>query len=143
MIILLQRVKQAQCMVNHETVASIGPGLLVYIGIEKNDAPSLIAKLADKIINVRIFEDTQGKLNLSALDKKCEVLLIPNFTLAGILESRRPSFDGAEDKEKARQMFEAACAETSKHLSCKKGVFSAHMEISSIADGPINLIVKL
>lgn len=82
-------------------------------------------------------------MNLSASDKKHEILLIPNFTLAGILDSRRPSFSEAKDRGEAQSMFESLYEAIGKHVTCKKGVFGAAMEISSTADGPVNLIVKL
>jgi len=143
MIALLQRVKRAACVVDGSVTGEIADGLLVYAAIEQQDTEAIIQKMADKIVTARIFEDEAGKLNLSVTDKKFAVLLISNFTLAGILDSRRPSFSAAKNKDEARTFFDRLYAAVAKNIPCQQGVFSATMEISSVADGPVNLIIRI
>ena len=124
-------------------VGQIKEGLLVFVGIEQEDELEDMEFIVDKVVNLRIFEDAQGKLNLSAKDKSLEVMSIPNFTLAGSLrKGRRPSFEDAADKEKGRKFFDLFCAWIRKAgLICVSGVFGASMAIEAGNYGPVNIII--
>lgn len=143
MIALIQRVKNASCSVENTVVSNINAGLLVYLGFEESDTLDLIPKMADKLANLRIFEDAQGKMNHSLKEINGELMLIPNFTLAGYVESRRPSFSRAKNKKEAEAFFEEAYTQIKAHVPCVKGIFSATMKISALVDGPINIIIKI
>ena len=107
MRIVLQRVKRASVLVNEEKVAEIGRGLLLLVGFHKGDTEDILPKMADKCANLRIFEDDQGKMNLSTLNLGLQVLAVSNFTLSGdTRKGRRPSFDKAEKPERANELFE-------------------------------------
>ena len=106
MIALLQRVKSASVMVDEETIAGIGQGLLVLLGVEKKDQPDAVERLAEKILKYRIFADAEDKMNLGVLDIKGSVLMVPQFTLAADTQKGlRPSFSNAASPEKGLAMF--------------------------------------
>jgi len=142
MRIVLQRVKEAHVKVGGKMVAEIGRGILLLVGFEKGENPDL-NKAANKCINLRIFEDEEGKMNKSLLDYGYEVLVVPNFTLAGdTKKGRRPSFDNAEYPERANSLFEEFVKILhSSGIPVKKGVFGARMEISLINEGPVTFIL--
>jgi len=142
---LIQRVQSAQVSVDDETVGAIGTGLLVYVGVEKGDTAAEAEKLAEKVANIRIFEDEQGKMNLPIRDVRGDILVISNFTLAAdASKGRRPSFDNATAGEEARTLYEkfTGCL---RRLGCHiaEGLFGTHMLISSVADGPVNIIIRI
>ncbi len=140
---VIQRVKNAEVNVDGKNVSETGAGLLVYIGVSKNDTQKDARWTAEKIANMRIFEDDVGKMNLSCIDTGSEIMLVPNFTLYGdCRKGRRPGFDMAGGPDKANQLFEKV-AEILKNLDIrvKNGVFAAHMHVSSVNDGPINFLV--
>ncbi len=143
MILVIQKVKGAEVK-DLETGAThrIGPGLLVLMGFEKGDDASIFGKVIDKIFHLRVFEDEQGKLNLSVLDLGYEVMAIPNFTLAGnIQKGRRPSFDKALDWETSGQLYEEFL-KTARNMGYQivPGFFRKHMHITLVNDGPVTLI---
>jgi D-tyrosyl-tRNA(Tyr) deacylase len=141
---LVQRVSRASVRVDGETVGAIGPGLLVLIGIAAADTPAQADFLAAKLVNLRIFEDANGKMNLSALKVQAELLLVSQFTLYGdCRKGRRPSFDAAAQPEAARELYEYVTdriRETG--LTTRTGVFQAHMEVELINDGPVTLLLE-
>ncbi len=141
---VIQRVKSASVRIDGVTVGSIGPGLLVLIGIRKDDAVRDMEWMADKIINLRIFETAEGKLDKSLLDVKGELLLVSQFTLYGdCAKGRRPSFGEAMEAEKARVYFEAFVNKTREKVEkVETGVFQAAMEVSLVNDGPVTLVVE-
>ena len=143
MKIILERVKNAGVEVNGKEIAKIREGLLLLVGVCKNDTPEEIKWAANKVLNLRIFEDENGKLNLSVKDIKGEILAISNFTLcADILKGNRPSFDKSENREKAKEKFETFVSELKKSgLNVMKGEFGAFMEISHINSGPVTIII--
>lgn len=143
MKIILERVKNAGVEVNGKEIAKIKEGLLLLVGVCKNDTPEEIKWAANKVLNLRIFEDENGKLNLSVKDIKGEILAISNFTLcADILKGNRPSFDKSENREKAKEKFETFVSELKKSgLNVMKGEFGAFMEISHINSGPVTIII--
>ncbi len=140
---VIQRVKEAAVRVEGQEVARIGPGLLALVGIEKGDTEEDRRWLAEKIAGLRIFEDQEGKMNLSVKDVSGEILLISNFTVCGdCRKGRRPSFDPAEKPPQAEKIFHVLSEDLRKlGLPVKTGIFGAYMEISLINDGPVTLIL--
>jgi len=144
MKILIQRVTQASVEVNGEIVGSIGPGVLVFVGITHSDTASQVTWLANKLINLRIFEDPQGKLNQSLMDQKGSALIISQFTLyADCSDGRRPSFIEAAPPEIANPLYEQFIDEVRKNgISTASGIFGADMKVSLINDGPITIMLE-
>jgi D-tyrosyl-tRNA(Tyr) deacylase len=141
---VVQRVSSASVAAGGRTVSSIGRGLLVLVGIEAADTAAQIAWLAEKVVNLRIFEDQQGKLNLSVQEVQGSVLLVPNFTVAGdARKGRRPSFDNAMRPEAAEPLFrELVAATRAKGVPVETGVFRTEMAVSLVNDGPITLVLE-
>lgn len=144
MKILIQRVTQASVEVNGEIVGSIGPGILVFVGITHSDTASQVTWLTNKLINLRIFEDAQGKLNQSLIDQKGSALIISQFTLyADCSDGRRPSFIQAAPPEIANPLYEQFIDEVRKSgISTASGIFGAEMKVSLINDGPITIMLE-
>ncbi len=143
MKVVIQRVLNAKVVVGGETVGEIGQGIVALVGFEKGDIKSYIDKMADKIVNLRIFEDGAGKMNLSLKDVNGELLLVPNFTLAAdCRKGRRPSFQASEDPDRAEEMFNRM-VETCRKLgvNVKTGIFGADMKVHLINDGPVTFIL--
>jgi len=143
MILVIQKVSNGE-VVDKETGErrKIGPGLVVLIGFEKGDSTEVFPKVLDKIFNLRVFEDEAGKLNLSVNDLGYEVMVVPNFTLAGnIQKGRRPSFDRASSYEESKVMFEKFI-KTAKELgyNLTSGFFGRYMSVHIVNDGPVTLI---
>jgi D-tyrosyl-tRNA(Tyr) deacylase len=146
---VVQRVARASVAVDGRDVASIGAGLLVLAGIEAGDAEGDVAWMADKVANLRIFEDAAGKMNLSVKDpgptgSQRAILLVPNFTVAGdARKGRRPSFDGAMRPELAEPMFVRLVAAVRAYgVEVGTGVFRAHMAVSLVNDGPVTILLE-
>jgi D-tyrosyl-tRNA(Tyr) deacylase len=139
MIGLLQRVTQSSVSINDETIASIDSGLLVLIGIEKNDIQDNAERLSDKIINYRVFADDNDKMNLSLKDTQGGLLLVPQFTLAAdTRKGLRPSFSDSAPPVLAKPLFDYLVEYTSKqHKTVRSGVFGADMHVSLINEGPV------
>ncbi|MBC8531080.1 D-aminoacyl-tRNA deacylase [Gehongia tenuis] len=140
---VIQKVSRAKIVVDGQTVSEIGPGLLALIGIGREDGEKDMAYLADKIPNLRIFEDGEGKLNRSVSDVGGEILLVSQFTLYGnARHGRRPSFIGAAPPEEARPIYERLLAIfRERGIPLKTGIFQAHMEIELVNDGPVTLLL--
>src|SRR4030042_1000304 len=134
MRMVCQRVSQADVKVDGKTVGSIGRGLLVYLGVGKGDTAEDAQFMADKLVNLRIFADDAHKMNLSVQDVGGSILLISNFTLhRDCRKGRRPGFDAAAEPALAQQLYEKVANLISQQgVEVKKGVFAAHMHISSI-----------
>lgn len=116
----------------------IGAGLLVLLGVAPDDGPAQVAWMADKIANLRIFEDDGGKMNRSVRDVGGGVLVISQFTLYGdVAKGRRPGFSGAAPPEIAKPLYEAVADA----LGAARGVFGAHMVVALVNDGPVTLIL--
>ncbi|MBN2590446.1 MAG: D-tyrosyl-tRNA(Tyr) deacylase [Sedimentisphaerales bacterium] len=143
MRIICQRVLEAQVKVNDDIVGSINRGLLVYLGVGKGDTLTDAQFISDKLINLRIFSDDEGKMNLSVQDISGSILLISNFTLHGdCRKGRRPGFDGASEPNVANELYEKVTQLIkASGVPVEKGVFGAHMHVSSINDGPVNFIL--
>jgi D-tyrosyl-tRNA(Tyr) deacylase len=144
MRVVIQRVKSAFITVGSETVGSIGKGLLVLLGIATSDSFDDAEYLADKTVNLRIFEDENHKMNRSLLDAGGEILVVSQFTLLGdCKKGRRPSFVNAASPDLAEKLYQkfVECIQH-KGVSVKTGRFQAKMEVSLINEGPVTLIIE-
>jgi len=144
MRIVLQRVREAWVRVEGREVARIGPGLLLLVGIGREDDEEEVRFWAKRVPEIRIFSDENGKLNRALREVGGEILCVSQFTLYGdALAGRRPSFDGAAPAEKARALYdlflEALAAEG---VPVRSGIFGAHMEVGLVNDGPVTLILE-
>lgn len=142
---LLQRVSKAAVRIDDREIARIGPGLAILLGIGKDDGETQVRQMADKILNLRIFADAQGKSNLSAVDVGAEVLVVSQFTLyADTRKGRRPSFTDAAPPEVAAPLVERF-AETIRRtgLRVDTGQFGAHMLVEIHNDGPVTIWLEL
>lgn len=143
MRIVVQRVSRASVRVDGREISSIGSGLLVYLGIEKGDTGSDLRIMAEKVANLRVFEDDQGAMNRSLLDTGGEALVISQFTLLGdCRKGRRPSFTGAMEPGEAEVMYEQFAGELKKRsVPTRTGRFRATMEVDSVNDGPVTILI--
>lgn len=143
MRIVLQRVSSARVSVAGEQVSSIGKGLLLLVASGKDDRPDEIEKLATKVSGLRVFEDPEGKANLSAAEVGGEFLVVPQFTLYGdVRKGRRPSWDAAAEPEVAAERVEAfAAALEALGGRVSRGSFREHMEVDLVNDGPLTLVL--
>lgn len=141
---VVQRVSEAKVTVEGEKVAHIENGLMVLLGVGQEDQEQDVIFLADKLANLRIFSDDNGRLNLSVLDIDGEVLVVSQFTLYGdCRKGRRPSFSSAAPPELAKELYERFVDRLRSHgLKVETGVFQAHMEVSLINDGPVTLLMS-
>lgn len=141
---VIQRVSSSYVKTGGAITGEIGRGLNILLGIGKEDTPAALDALADKILNLRIFEDGGGKMNLSALDIKAELLVVSQFTLYGdCRKGRRPGFDMAAGPEKARELYDYFVGKIRESgLKTETGVFGAHMEVSIVNDGPVTFILE-
>ena len=144
MKLVIQRVSSAKVEVDNKTVSSIGPGLLILQGIAQDDDGSQIDWLARKVVEMRIFNDHQDKMNRSLKDINGEILLVSQFTLyADCRKGRRPGFTEAALPEKAEKMYEDLAEVLSGYgIKVKMGIFGAHMQISLVNDGPVTIILE-
>jgi len=140
---VIQRVKFSSVTVENEMVAKIGKGLLVLLGIAKADNTDDAEYLADKIVNLRIFEDDNRKMNRSLVDTGGEILVVSQFTLLGdCKKGRRPSFVQAAAPDHATELYQIFVEQVrQKGVTVKTGRFRAMMDVSLINDGPVTLIV--
>lgn len=144
MRIVIQRVKSADVKVDGRVVSSIGKGFLILVGISKNDTEKEVKELAKKVPFLRIFEDENGKMNLSLKDVGGEVLSVSQFTLyADTSRGRRPGFEMAAPRDVAVELwnkFNEFLREEG--LTVKEGIFGEYMEVSLINDGPVTIIME-
>jgi D-tyrosyl-tRNA(Tyr) deacylase len=141
---LLQRVTEARVTVNEAVTGEIGEGLLVLLGVSKLDTAADAEFVAQKVLNLRIFEDADGKMNRSVCDIGGAMLIVSQFTLYGdCRKGRRPSFDDAAPAEQARALYEHFVVVARRSgLRIETGVFQAHMAVSLVNDGPVTLLVE-
>lgn len=143
MRVLVQRVHQASCTVDHQVVGKINKGFVLFVGFKLDDNLDNVVKMANKIINARLFEDENGKLNLSVVDVQGQLLSISQFTLyADTKKGHRPSFDQAAKPDQAKALFEAFNQELRKTLRIETGIFQAHMDIDVLNDGPVSVLYE-
>lgn len=144
MRLVVQRVARAEVRVGVGVVASGGAGLLVLVGVGVDDRPEEPVKLAEKVYRLRIFEDDNGKMNLSLADVGGDVVVVPQFTLYGdTSRGRRPSWIKAAQPEIAEERVEAfAAALTSLGARVQTGAFREHMEVELVNDGPVTLVLE-
>jgi D-tyrosyl-tRNA(Tyr) deacylase len=138
---VIQRVTEASVDVNGKTVGAIGRGLLVLLGVGPDDGPEEAAYLARKIVGLRIFEDSAGKMNLALDEIDGEVLVVSQFTLYGDMrKGRRPSFTDAAPPEQAERLYGEFCRLVElEGVRVARGVFQAHMAVALVNDGPVTL----
>lgn len=144
MKVVVQKVSQASVTVEQKVVGEIAQGLLLLVGISPDDGEVDIDYLVRKISQMRIFEDEQGVMNLSVLDKQAEVLCVSQFTLlASTKKGNRPSYSQAARPEVALPLFEQFVAKMSEVIAkpVPTGVFGAHMEVSLVNDGPVTILL--
>ncbi|MDP9331375.1 MAG: D-aminoacyl-tRNA deacylase [Actinomycetota bacterium] len=143
MRVVLQRVARASVTVHGELVSAIGPGYLLLVGIGAGDESSDVDRLAEKIVNLRVFADTDGKMNLALADVDGEALVVSQFTLYGdVRKGRRPSWIGAaEPALAAARVEEFARALEARGVRVGRGIFGAHMEVELLNDGPVTLLL--
>ncbi len=140
---VLQRVKSARLYIEGKVFSEIGRGILALVCVEKGDDEKTLEWMAEKIVNLRIFPDEEGKFNKNLKDVEGEVLLVPNFTLCGYLKKgTRPSFHLAENPERGKILIKKLKEKILyKGISVKEGLFGAFMEIELINDGPVTIIL--
>lgn len=144
MKLVVQRVKQASVKVDEDIVGKIDKGYLVLIGITHTDTKEIADYLVKKMCNLRIFEDEQGKMNLSLKDVGGKILIVSQFTLYANCESgNRPSFTDAAKPDIANELYEYFCDQCKENqIEVQKGIFGADMKVSLINDGPVTIILE-
>lgn len=139
---VVQRTTRAGVSIDGETVGRIDRGLLVLLGIEPDDGEADIEYMVKKCSGLRIFEDENGKMNLSVQDVGGSILLVSQFTLLGdARKGNRPSFTGAAVPEKAIPIYEKVISELAKRLPVQTGVFGADMQVELVNDGPVTILL--
>ncbi len=144
MRVLIQRVKEASVRINGKTVSAIGPGLLLFVGIENADHEDDIIWLSNKIIGLRIFDDVNGLMNLSLLETKGDILAVSQFTLlARVKKGFRPSYIDAAPPQISVPLYERLVSQLESDLGKRvyTGVFGAEMQIGLINDGPVTVFI--
>ena len=141
---VIQRVKESSVRADNEIVGRIGSGLLVLLGVAKDDAPSDADYLAAKIAHLRIFEDDKGKMNRSLLEIEGKMLVVSQFTLMGdCRKGRRPSFAGAAEPGKALNLYKHFVNQVHRlGVSVETGRFRARMDVTLVNDGPVTFILE-
>ena len=144
MKIVLQRVKQAQVEVEQKIVGEIGQGALIFLGVAKDDSHADADYLVHKVIHLRMFEDKEGKMNLSAMEVGASFLVVSQFTLYGNCDKgRRPSFDEAAEPEKGKELYDYFVHQLCKeNVKVQTGEFRAMMDVTLVNDGPVTFILE-
>ena len=144
MIALIQRVSSASVVIDQNEVSSIDMGLLVMLGIKAHDSAAVTQKLCDKIISLRVFDDSAGNMNLDIQSVGGSVLVVPNFTLAAdTSKGNRPGFSTAMSPDKAEPLFELFMKKLqTTYPKVKQGIFGADMQVHLVNDGPITISLE-
>jgi D-tyrosyl-tRNA(Tyr) deacylase len=144
MRVILQRVTRARVVIDNQEVGCVGQGLLLLVGIHKDDTPEAIDFLAAKCAEIRVFADEQSKMNLSLREIHGEALVVSQFTLLGdCRKGRRPSYADAAPPEKGKELYERFVKQLRKHIpKVQTGVFGAMMQVELINDGPVTLVME-
>ena len=145
MIALIQRVKQARVEVENKIIGDIQQGLLVFLGVQKNDTEQQLQRLVEKVLAYRVFADENDKMNLSVQDINGGLLIVPQFTLAADTQSgNRPSFSSAAPPDKGEALFDQfVLAAKMKYPKIETGQFGADMQVSLINDGPVTFWLEV
>ena len=140
---VVQRVSRARVTVDGRVTGEIGAGLMILLGIGRNDASAVAIGMAEKIAHLRIFEDDQGKMNRSLLDVQGSALIVSQFTLYGDARGqRRPSFVAAAPPDEAKKLYEEFCEALRKlGVTVATGVFKAMMSVESVNEGPVTILL--
>ncbi|MDG5501318.1 D-aminoacyl-tRNA deacylase [Marinobacter sp. BGYM27] len=143
---LIQRVERADVNVGGQSVGRIGKGVLLFVGVERNDTTSDAADLCQRILHYRVFPDDAGRMNRSLLDVGAHLLVVPQFTLAAdTRKGQRPSFSSAADPDLGRALFDAFVAKAAEHVPGERlatGQFGADMAVSLVNDGPVTFLLE-
>lgn len=141
---LLQRVSRCAVRVQGREVSRIGKGLLVLLGVSRSDGEAEVEFMVNKVINLRVFDDPEGKLNLSLAEVGGELMVVSQFTLYGdARKGRRPSYIEAAPPERAEELYDAACESfAAAGFKPARGVFGAHMAVELENDGPVTVILE-
>jgi len=144
MRVVLQRVNRARVLINKQEVGCVGRGLLLLVGIHKDDTPEAIDILAAKCADIRVFADDQGKMNLSLREVRGEALVVSQFTLYGdCRKGRRPSYADAAPPEKGKELYQRFVEQLGKYIpNVQTGVFGAMMQVELVNDGPVTLVME-
>jgi D-aminoacyl-tRNA deacylase len=145
MIGLLQRVSRADVSIEGEVVAQIGHGLLVLVGVERGDTPAGADRLAERLLNYRVFADPQGRMNLNVTEVGGSILVVPQFTLAAdTTRGNRPGFSGAAEPESGRRLFQRLLESLSTGaVPVAGGRFGADMQVGLVNDGPVTFWLRV
>ena len=140
---MIQRVKSASVDVGGSRISSIGPGLLILLGVRKGDTIVDLDWMADKVLNLRIFDDAAGTMNLSVMETAGEILVVSQFTLlADSRKGRRPSYLDAAPPNEAKAHYEAFCDRLAQsRRTIRRGVFQAMMDVALVNDGPVTILL--
>jgi len=145
MRVVLQRVSRARVSVDDQIVGQIDKGILLIAAVMQHDTIEDLRDMVGKILNLRIFSDQDGKMNLSVLDISGDILVVSQFTLAGdCRKGRRPSYSDAARPEEAAVLYKTfveSLAQAASHLKVEQGVFQAHMHVDLVNDGPVTLLL--
>ncbi len=139
---VVTRVKEASVTIDGKTVGAIGKGFLVLLGVHVTDTEDIARKIADRICGLRVFEDAEGKMNVNPKDAGAELLIVSQFTLYADCKSRRPGFTEAARPDTAVPLYELVIAECKERgFTVDTGEFGADMQVSSVNDGPVTIIL--
>ena len=143
MKVVIQRVKSASCTVDNKVVGKIDHGFMLLVGFTDGDNQMIISKIVEKIVNLRVFDDTNGVMNKSILDVGGSILSISQFTLyADTKKGNRPSYINAMKGEDAIKLYDLFNSELSRYVHVETGIFGADMDISLINSGPVTIILE-
>ncbi len=144
MKLVIQRVKKAAVKIENKLYSEIDKGYLIFVGFHKNDDEITIKKASEKIVNLRIITDNQGKMNLNINQAQGEILLVSQFTLIADTNQRRPSFIEAMKPEKAKKLYQLLINFLKeKNVYLKTGQFGTYMEVELINDGPVTIVMEI